>query len=116
MRANDDGAYLVVLIAASVVLPHSQDKVEDRDKRADGVGVPSQHDITEADVVVRRDMACSDTGERRLGLGQQGRRFEKKKAYIVITFWLSSTFSMTFRAKVKSPRRLCTRSRPMTLK
>ena len=47
-----------------MVLTHSEDEVEDGDESADGVGVSSQHDIAEADVVVGRYMAGSDSRKR----------------------------------------------------
>ena len=46
-----------------MVLSHPENEVEDRDERPDSVGVSTKHNVTEADVVVGRDMACSDARE-----------------------------------------------------
>ena len=60
-----------------MVLAHSEDEVEDGDESADGVGVSSQHDIAEADVVVGGDVARGDAGECALAGYKQGD--ERKK-------------------------------------
>lgn len=57
-------ADLVVLVAASVVLLHAHDEVENGDECADCVGESAEHDVAESDIVVGSDMACSDSGER----------------------------------------------------
>lgn len=52
---------LVVLITAGVVLPHSQDEVEDSDEGPDSVRVPPEHHVTETNVVACRDVACCNS-------------------------------------------------------
>lgn len=44
--------HLVILVAPGVVLPHSQDKVEDRDEGADGVGVAAQCHVAPVDRLI----------------------------------------------------------------
>lgn len=63
-KEKERAAYLIVLIAPGVVLPHSQDEVQDRDKRPDSVRITPQHDVAEADVIVCGDMARSHARER----------------------------------------------------
>lgn len=58
--------YLVVLITPCVVLPHSEDEVQNGDECPDGIRISPEHDVAEADVVVRRDMASRHSSERSL--------------------------------------------------
>jgi hypothetical protein len=70
---------LVVLVAASVVLLHTHDKVEDGDECADCVGVSPEHDVAESDVVVGGNMGGSHAGER--GLWQVSAGFHCYRIY-----------------------------------
>ena len=47
-----------------MVLTHPEDEVQDGHECANGVGISSQHDIAEADVVVGRYMAGGDSRKR----------------------------------------------------
>lgn len=47
-----------------MILAHAEDEVQDRDEGADSIRISSQHDIAEADVVISRNVAGSDTGKR----------------------------------------------------
>ena len=59
-------AYLIVLIAARMILSHPQDKVKDRHKGTDGIWVPSEHDVAEADIIICCDVAGRHACERSL--------------------------------------------------
>jgi hypothetical protein len=61
-------AYLVILVAAGVILSHPEDKVQDRHECPDRIGVSAKHDVAETNVVVRGNVAGSDPSERRLKL------------------------------------------------
>ena len=58
--------YLIVLVTPGVVLSHTEDEVENRDKCTGSVGISPEHDVAETNVVVGGDMAGSDTSEWRL--------------------------------------------------
>jgi hypothetical protein len=73
---------LVVLVAPSVVLPHAGDQIQDGHERPDGVRVPPENHIGEADVVIGGDVTGGDAGEWRLhhndaSLGTETHRADK---------------------------------------
>ena len=94
-----------------MVLTHSHDEVEDSHERPDSVWVSSEHDIAEADIVVGCNMAGCDTGK--WGLQKGDHDAERINNIEQLTFWLSSTLSITLSARVKSPSRTCTLSSPI---
>lgn len=69
-----------------MVLLHAHDKVEDGDEGTDGVGISSQHDVAESNVIVGGDMASSDTGERGLGTRLTQHRFVVEMMYLLVEF------------------------------
>ena len=53
-----------------MILTHSHDEIENCDKCSTGIGISLQHNVAKADIVIGRNMASSDSTERRLRLSQ----------------------------------------------
>ena len=58
--------YLIVLVTPGVVLSHTENEVENRDKCTGSVGISPEHDVAEPDIVVSGNMAGCHPGEGRL--------------------------------------------------
>jgi hypothetical protein len=58
--------HLIILVATRVILSHPQYEVEDRHKGTNSVWIPTEHDVAEANIVIRRDVAGGHTRKRRL--------------------------------------------------